>query len=169
MKARLVKIFNDNHPRTEMSKDEMMIFMGMIMSKDESLKLCVDELDKESKIYKELKPLFEGFQLKVFLGRLEALTSLRITVGAFVILSQYFSNAGVAVMYAYYLHQMLPANTIVDVHVISEKLFPWGFFSPDQLSKMWDEQKVQLKDGLDESVCHGVPDNLLDYNESWEK
>lgn len=49
-------------------------------------------------------------------------------------------------------------------------LFPWGFFSKEQLNRIGGLQKVKKED-IDKSVdvCHGSPDNMLDYNETWGK
>lgn len=166
---RLVKLFEDNKPNTEMSAEEMRVMMGILLSKEPAFKTPIDELDKDSEIYESFRPLLEGFQLQVFSMKLKQLTTLRISLGAFIMLSQHFKSAGDAVMYAFYLCHKLPINTFVDASTVTSKLFPFGFFSNEQLNEMWDKQKVKFDDGLDECTCIGAPDNLLDYVEFWEK
>jgi len=167
-KNRLIEIFEKHIPSTQMSEEEMMVLMNLLLSKDEEFKKPIEELDKTTELYKHFKPLLEGFQMQVFLSRLKHMTSLRITLGAFIVIAQHLNSAGSSVMHVFYLHNKLPANTLVSVEVISMKLFPFGFFSEKQLNDIWDEQKVRADDGLDECTCVGAHDNLLDYKEMWE-
>jgi len=139
------------------------------MSKDGELQKDVNELDKESEIYKHFKPMIDAFQLQVFLKRLEHMAKLKISLGAFIMIAQHLNSPGDAVMYAYYMFHKLPANCFVGIEEVSVKLFPWGFFSEEQLKAIWDAQKVRVDDGLDECTCYGAHDNLLDYVEFWQK
>lgn len=168
-KERLTDIFDKNRPSTEMGEEEMRIMMHMMLSKDPELSSDINELDKESEAYKQLKPLINGFQMQIFLKRLEHVAEMKISLGAFIILAQHFDSPGIAVMYAYYLFHKLPKNCFIGVNEITMTAFPFGFFSDEQLAKMWDEQKVRPDDGLDEYHCLGAHDNLLDYVEFWEK
>lgn len=168
-KKRLENIFDSVCPVTELSQEESRIFMHVLLTADKNLMLPVDEVDKNSDTYKELKPLLDAFQVKVFLMRLKKLTNLKITLGALILLAQHFNSASDAVMYAYYLHYKLPANTLVTTNIIAKNLFSFGFFSELQLAELWNKQKVILTDGLDECECIGAYDNLLDYLECWTK
>lgn len=169
MHSRLEEIFNANVPRTEMSSEETKVFLDIAMSDNMFFSMNVNEVDKESEIGKHFKPLIDAFQIQVFLKRLKHLTTLRITLGALVVMAEHIgASAGVAVMYAYYVHHKLKPNTLITLEVIANELFPWGFFSEEQLLLMWDEQKVLPKDGLDEYTCCGAPDNLIDYVECWK-
>jgi hypothetical protein len=167
MKERLKKIFEKHTPHTEMDSDEMMVFMKLLMSKDEAIGTDIYELDKNSEIFKHFKPLLEGFQMQVFLSRLKHMTTLRISLGAFIAIAQHLLSAGSAVMHAYYLHSKLPENTLITLDVVSRQLFPMGFFSEDQLNRIWEEQKTN-RDEVGEMKCIGSPDNLLDYAECWD-
>lgn len=167
-KERLIKIFEKNNPRSVMGEDEMKVFMNLLLSKEKDFKKPIDQLNKKTELYKHFKPLLDGFQMQVFLSRLKHMTSLDITLGAFIVIAQHLLSAGDAVMYAFYLHNKLPKDTLITVDVIAEDLFPWGFFSKEQLNQMWDEQKVRVDDGLDEYTCIGSHDNLIDYKEMWE-
>jgi hypothetical protein len=86
---RLIKAFVDNQPRTEMTKDEMKALMSFLLSNEPEFKKEISKLDKTSEVYKHFKPIIESFQIKVFLNRLENLTTHSITLDALIILSQY--------------------------------------------------------------------------------
>lgn len=168
-KQRLIDAFTKNTPRTQMSEEETMIMMKLMLSKEPEFSCDVNELDKNSEVYKHFKPLINGFQMQIFLKRLEHLAKLRISLSAFIAIAQHLESAGDAVMYAYYLSHKLPKDSFVGIQEIAGILFPWGFFSKEQLNAIWDEQKVREDDGLDECHCYGAHDNLLDYVEFWEK
>jgi hypothetical protein len=137
-------------------------------SKDPNVGRDIHEVDKSSEIYKHFKPIIDAFQMQVFLNKLEHLTTLRITLGAFLMLVFHLETAGHATMYAYYLHLKLPENALIGTGDISS-IFPWGFFSDKQLHSIWSLQKVRHDDELDECTCCGAHDNLLDYIETWKK
>lgn len=170
-KERLTSIFDKYHyrPSTPMTQDETMMFFNIMMSKDENISKDINEIDKTSELYKHFEPLIKGFQMQVFLKRLEHLAKMKISLGAFLIIAIHLESAGNAVMYAYYMFHKLPKNSFISVDVVGSTLFPWGFFSEKQLSEIWKEQKVRPDDGLDECTCYGAHDNLLDYTEFWEK
>lgn len=67
-------------------------------------------------------------------------------------------SAGGAVMYLWYIQWWCYKNnvTTVDLDVFCERIFPMGFFSEDDLHKIWDGQKVK-RDGM-------ASDNLVDYS-----
>ena len=124
-------------------------------------------MDKETEVYKHFKPLIDSFPIQVFLKRLEHMTTLKITLGALIALAEHISkSAGTAVMYVYYMHHKLPANTVVDITVISMNLFPFGFFSEEQLHEIWECQK--LAPDKRKGTCIGAQDNLIDYLEVWK-
>ena len=168
-KERLIEAFEENKPNTSMDEDETKFMFNILLSKEPEFSKEIGELDKESEIYKHFKPLINGFQMQIFLKRLEHLTTLRITFGAFLLIALHLENAGSAVMHAFYLHHKLPLNTLVTTNEVTMDLFPWGFFSKEQLNAIWNAQKVRPDDGLDECHCYGAPDNLLDYVEIWNK
>jgi hypothetical protein len=128
----------------------------------------LNEIDKDSEIYKHFKPLIESFPSQIFLKRLAGLTELRMTLGALIILSLYMKNPGICAMYAYYLYHKLPPNTLITLDKFSINLFPWGMFSKAQLDKIWDAQKRESEDETKDCTCIGAPDNLLDYLETWK-
>lgn len=166
-KERLVKAFENNSPHTELTEEETKVLLSIILSKEESLNIDINQLDKKSEIYVHFKPLIDSFQAQVFLKRLEGLSTVKMSLGALIMLLQYMNSAGSCVMYAYYIHSKLAPNTLVDMDTFSIKLFPWGMFSREQLNSIWDAQKVKHDDGLEGCNCIGAHDNLLDYEETW--
>ena len=165
-KKKLIEAFEKHNPRTPMTEDETKIMMTLMMSKNIQFSTPIDELDKESEIYKHFKPLIDSFQGQVFLKRLQTFTSLKMTLGAFVILMQYISSLGACVMYTFYLHTKLPKNTVVTVETFAD-VFPWGFFSKQQLSDIWSAQKIGTENQKGHQ-CVGAPDNMIDYLEIWK-
>jgi len=160
-KQKLIDIFNQHSPITEMDEDETLVFMNMILSKDPIFDVDLNDIDKENPIYEQFKPVFDEFVSKVFLKRLEVMTSLKMSLGALIILSFHMPNPAVAIMHCFYLSYKLPANTLVTLKVISEKLFPWGMFSDKQLNDIWDAQKVSSSE-------FGGTDNMIDYPIVWK-
>lgn len=165
---RIDEIFDKHHPRTQMSETETMAMLNIMLSKDPAMNTDVYKQDETSDLYQHFKPLFDEFVFKVFLSKIKHFTTLRISLGAFIMLSLRLESPGNATMYAYYLHRKLPAGTLVTINDIAAKLFPWGFFSEEQLNLIWSEQKTNKKETAN-LKCVGSSDNLLDYIEMWEK
>lgn len=159
-KQELVDIFQKYSPSTQMDIEETMAYMNMLMSKNPIFDTDINDVDKTDSIYQHFKPLIDSFIVQVFLKRIEVMTTLKISLGGLIILSLHLTSPGTAVMYAYYLYYKLPENTLVTLNIISEKLFPWGFFSDKQLNDIWDAQKVSAKE-------FGGTDNMIDYEIVW--
>lgn len=68
-------------------------------------------------------------------------------------------SPGSAIMYLWYLQYWCFINEVkeLNLELFCEKIFPMGFFTKSDLSKIWDLQKVSIT--RDE---HGS-DNLVDY------
>lgn len=165
-KEKLVGIFDKHNPNTPMSEDETMGMVNIMMGDDKSFSIDINELHTESEIYQHFKPLIESFQGQVFLKRLKNLTSLKMSLGAFAILMQYMPSPGACVMYVFYLYYKLPENTLITIDKFAE-LFPWGFFSEQQLNDIWSAQKVRTDDH-NGYTCIGAHDNMIDYLEIWK-
>ena len=137
--------------------------MGIIMS------IMMDKTDKSNEIItSEHVILKEAAQLKVFILRLEILTSLKLTLGALIMIGLYIETFGDAVMYAYYLHRKC-TDEILTVENLSMNIFRWGMLTKPQLREMWDAQKTTNEEtkGV-QQIGYGY-DNLLDYALTWEK
>ena len=61
---------------------------------------------------------------------------------------------GSAVVYLWYLQYWSKKHGVTDLNLsyLCERVFPMGFFSEDDIHKVWDAQKVNAR-----------PDNLFDY------
>jgi hypothetical protein len=92
----LIEIFNQHSPITQMSEDENMTFMNIALSKDQVFDVDLDEVDKDDPIYKQFKSLLDSFVPQVFLKRLEVMTSLKMTLGALIILLFHMESPGAA-------------------------------------------------------------------------
>lgn len=68
-------------------------------------------------------------------------------------------SPGMAVMYCHYLAYYCKKNNISHLNFTDfcMNVFPWGFPSEEDLSKLWDEQKVHR------DIDQPGTDNLLDY------
>lgn len=156
----LIDIFNQHTPNTEMSEDETTAFFKMNLSKDKIFDVDLNNADKDNPIYQYFKELINSFISRVFLKRLEVMTTLKMSLGALIMLVYRMQSPGDAVMIAFYLSYKLPKNTLVTHTVLAEKLFPWGMFSDEQLKSIWDAQKVSSKE-------YGGTDNMIDYEIVW--
>ena len=165
-RQKLVDIFKKHTPNTEMDKEEFLMMFNLLRSKDKDFFTDINEMDRESEVYKHFKPLLGSFQGQIFLKRLKAFTSLKMTLGALAILMQHMPTPGSCVMYVFYLDMMLPKDTLVTVETFGD-VFPMGFFSEAQLKEIWAAQKVG-GDKIKEYTCVGAPDNMIDYIEVWE-
>jgi hypothetical protein len=165
-KEKLIKIFEKHVPDTPMSEDETMCMMNLLLSKDQNFSCDLEEIDKESEIYKYFKLLIEAFQAQLFLSRLKNLTTLKISLGALIILMQHMESPASVVMYVFYLFYIVSENTLITIDKIGE-IFPFGFFSTKQFNEIWNAQKVKIKDCKNYN-CIGAPDNSIDYLETWK-
>lgn len=162
MKNRISEIFDQYSPNTPLSNEETELMINVILSDDLNLTKNVEEFDKKSKDYKRIISIF---QAQVFLSRLKAFTTLKISFGCLLLLLEHIKTPGKAVMYAYYMFKKLPENTFIDINVYTTQLFPWGMFSNEQLNEIWDKQKINKEEFKD----FYIGNNLIDYEEVWTK
>jgi hypothetical protein len=164
---RIDKAFENNVPKTPMTVKDSKILMSLLMSKDNNMNIDINELDKNSEIYQHFEPLINSFLAQIFLKRMEALTTLKMSLGALIMLLMYIDSPGNAVIYLYYLQGKLAPNTLVTLNIYSIKAFPWGVFNKNQLIKIWDAQKRKPEDEVSKQIAL-AGDNLLDYLETWK-
>ena len=164
---KLIGIFNKHNPQTAMSEDETLFMMNAMLSDNPNYSCNIYDMDKESELFTHFIPLLESFTAQVFLARIKTLTTLKMSLGALVILMHHMESPGSAVMYCYHLHNKLPENSVVTAEKLAE-VFPWGFFSEQQLKEIWAAQKVspEQRKGY---TCVGAPDNMIDYLEMWKE
>jgi hypothetical protein len=142
---KLKEVFETNQPSTELTEEDAKILMSFLMSKDKNLDIDIKDLDKDSDIYKHFQPLIESFVSQVFLKRVENCTSLKISLGALIILLIYMDNPRNAVIYTYFLDYKLQPNTLVTLDILSRKALPWGVFSLEQLDNIWNAMQPEKK------------------------
>ena len=159
-----LKKFNElvdkTNPDQPLEKDAMGILLSVLMEKTDKFKEIVS---KEHEILK-LAP-----QLKVFVMRVEALTSLKLTLGALLMIALHIETFGDAVMYAYFLHRKCKPDETLTADNLSLNIFPWGMLSKKQRREMWDAQKINSDKMKGEKMIAYGFDNLLDYEITWEK
>lgn len=165
---KLQKAFDENQPRTELTKEQMISLMSIIMSKNPDFDVDVDTLDKESEIYKHFKPLLDEFVIQVFVTRIHKLTTHRVTLGVLIFLYEFLKNPAICVMYSFYIDTKLAANTLITLKTLCENVFPWGMFSEEQLNTIWEAQKVRHGD-INGQQNFGADDNLMDYKINLEE
>jgi hypothetical protein len=122
-----------------MSVEEMEIFLLFHTSKDPTINFDIDELDKESEIYKHFKPIIMSFQGQILIKRLKVSANIKMSLSALIMLLHHMPNAGAAVIHSLYIQNKLPENTLITLDTYTKRLFPWGNFSEEQLSEIWKE------------------------------
>jgi hypothetical protein len=163
---RIDRIFEKILPQTPMKKEDAGVLMNLLMANDPDMNIDINDLDKNSEIYKHFEPVINSFLAQVFLKRIEYFTTLKMSLGALVLMLLYIESPGDSTIYTYYLHGKLAPNTLMTLDVFAMQAFPWGVFSPEQLREIWDAQKRKEDD--DVTKCVGAHDNLLDYLETWK-
>ena len=105
--------------------------------------------------------------LRVFLKRLEVLTTIKVTKKAAIMLAVVMDRPGIAVLYAYYIHRKLGKDAVLDLDAFSRRLFPMGLFSEEQNKEIWDFQKIS-KEQKQKLGLTGGTDNLIDAEIMWD-
>lgn len=152
-------------PDQQLSEENTMMLMQLMISKD-------PKLDEVMTPDNEMLQHGEMVIPKIFISRLESLSTVKITAGAAIAIFINLTSAGSAVMYAYYLHRKCEPDSVVTIDTISKNLFPWGVISEKQMEELWDAQKLWTKEEEEEAEplqCYMVPDNLIDYVGAWKE
>jgi hypothetical protein len=146
---KVIEAFKVNQPCMELTEEDAKILMSFLMSKDDNLNIDINKLDKNSDLYLHFEPIIDSFVSRVFLKRVEVCTTLKISLGALIMLLLYMENPRNAVIYTYYLDYKLEPNTLVTLDVLSRKALPWGVFTLEQLDNIWNamqpEKKIEKK------------------------
>lgn len=87
-KQKLINIFEKQTPLMPMTLDETKAVMTIMMSDNDIFTTDIDEIDKENEIFKHFKPLIDAFQVQVFMSRIKNTTTLKITLGALIMLME---------------------------------------------------------------------------------
>lgn len=137
---------------------------------DESSKFLINLVYMENDPKHPLQK-WEGFTEKVFLYELlKKRTEFCFTFKfknpiALLFLVGNIASPGQGILYLWYIQWWTFKNrdvedNVIDLLTLCEKIFPWGFFSEDDLHKIWDSQKVSTKLFNDNKGS----DNLVDYS-----
>lgn len=168
MKNKLETFVKSLQPDEQLSK-EMSRFLISLMLDGEELSKSLNEIDKTSQSYELFSPVLNSHLVKIFVNRVELLTTLKLDVASILFISAYLRNPAHSVMYAYFLSMKFAPNTNIDLKTLCANAFPWGMLSETQLRNLWDIQKIGDIEYVKNMRCIGAPDNLLDYYETWNK
>jgi len=131
-----------------MSKDLTEVFFKLMLAKDDALDL--KEMRKENWLFEAVEK------------RIEHCLTFTADNRSMFFVTCVSGSIGKCIMYLYYMQYIAKKENIkhIDFNVFGEKFFPMGFFSDDDLKKMWDSQKVNC---YVDGKRKGGSDNLLDY------
>ena len=121
------------------------------------IQLMLVPKDKPFKIPQEEKP----FLFQVIEKRIEICFTFKTQDDRLILFLAALSvTPGIAVMYLWYLQYWCSKNDVkeIDLDILCSRIFPNGFFKEEDLSEIWDEQKVKSEGS----------DNLLDYQTAGE-
>lgn len=164
LRERIINAFNNVHPDSELNQEELMVLYNIMVSSDAELNVVIDDLDVTTEIYEHFKPLIKSFPAQILLKRLEAFSTIKLTLGALISILLRADTPGAVVMYGFYIHNKLEPDTVVTKELFSTKLFPWGYFSEKQLKELWDIQKLTKEERVLEIMNNG-----LDLKHIWTK
>ena len=159
------KKVDELRPDMPLTEENTMMIMQMMLSKN-------PEMDEHMTSEDEMLQHDQMVIPKIFMSRLESLSTLKITKSAAIFIFVNLSSAGSAVLYAYYLHRKCEPNSVVTINTLCEHLFPWGVMSEAQMEVLWEAQKLYGEEAQEEAEslqCYMVPYNLLDYIVTWKK
>lgn len=160
------KMVDNLSPEQPMDEEQTGMYFSLMIGEAQNPELR-EPMTADDPILKET----EMWIPRVFISRLESLTTLKITRAAAVSMFINFNGVGTAVLYAYYLHRKCEPETLVTMKII-DKLFKGEFISPKQHEELWDAQKLYGEEAQEEAKplqCYMVPDNLLDYVGTWKE
>lgn len=160
------KLVDKTNPDKPMDEETMGIFLSMIMAEKTDPKFMeVMTLEDESLKSDAM------WVPKIFVSRLNELSTVRLTRAAAISIIVNLTSAGSAVMFAYYIHRKCAPDSLVTMETLGE-IFPMGFFSEKQLEQLWEAQKLMSPESQEKAVhlgCYMVKDNLLDYVGTWKE
>lgn len=155
------KLKIDNlQPNKPLVPEESVYLIRLMMTNNPEMDVHVTAEDEEFKSH-----MF--WCLRVFLKRLEVLTTIKVTKRAAIMLAIIMDRPGVAVLYAYYIHRKLGKDAVLDLTAFTMKLFPMGLISEDQNKEIWDSQKISKENAKELGLTCGT-DNLIDCEIMWE-
>lgn len=129
------------------------------MTENESklfIRCCFNEKQIEND--PSLNKVLNEFVFQLIIKRLNYIHSYKLTKAVILFLGYIVKSPGEAVMYLNYLQYQSHKRElgIINMHNLAI-IFPMGFFTPETLTKAWNDQKVEGLRGTD---------NLLDVPEA---
>ncbi|MCU4175508.1 hypothetical protein [Carboxylicivirga sp. N1Y90] len=112
----------DLSPNKLMSSEDSQLFMTMLLDKSNSFKKVI-------RSHSELDDLLGAQKL---LKLLKTKADHDLTLGSAVMLEICIDDENDVSIYANYICHKLTKSTLIDMNVLAEDLFPWGFISDDQ-------------------------------------
>jgi len=139
-KKELLEMFNQNQPDTPMIADEATFMMNLLLIQDKDTRFStdVDEIDLKSGDLNHFEPIIYSLLFKRFQKEIKSLGGIKMSLAASLVIMQHISNLKSLKVYSLYLYSKLPDNTFVDLKNICEELFPWGFFSDEQIFEIYN-------------------------------
>lgn len=160
------KLVDKTNPDKPMDEETMGIFLSLIKAEKTDPKFMeVMTLEDESLKSDAM------WVPKIFVSRLNELSTVRLTRAAAISIIVNLTSAGSAVMFAYYIHRKCAPDSLVTMETLGE-IFPMGFISEKQQNELWDAQKLYGEEAQEEAKplqCYMVPDNLIDYVGAWKE
>jgi hypothetical protein len=132
----------DNRKISEMTKEQTELYLQIAM------------IPKNIALKKEEKP----FLFQLMEKRIEHCFTFKVTDERILLaLCTWIDSAGNSILYLWYIQGWCFKNNIkeLDFDTFSMKIFPFGIFSKENLSTVWDSQKVEH--------TYLDSDNLVDY------
>ena len=169
-REKVIEKFKVHKPRTEMSKAVTELFITLVVMASErghyeEVPMVFDKhkIDKvEDEDLREAMLEVMSHLGSNIVGQRVMISGLKITPLAALFAGSVIKSPGEAVMVANYIcykyqDSNVPVPGMVTLNWVATEVFPFGVFSDEQLSDIWDTQKVPFR-----------PDNYLDYAKAWE-
>lgn len=137
-KQQLTEIFKPYEPKMQLSGDEFENLKALLLSKEKNFSIDIDEIDRNSDFYKSYDTTINSTLTRLFLKKLNGNKKIRMTLGTLLVLMPRISDFRTAEIFAMYFQYKLSRNTLVDLNIFCESLFPWGYYSDEQLADIWD-------------------------------
>lgn len=170
LKKNVKRAFSKNKPQTYASAYELQFILDIINSDDPNLSEIIDDInniDINSMIYQSNVDYFDSYNTMLFINTIKNLTNLKITLGGLLALKYRIVSKETALIYVYYLFDVLPSNTTINAYNLLQNVFRYGFFSDKQIEDIWNSLKIDADVDMSKYYCFGSPDTLFEYFEIW--
>ena len=143
-KNHLIEVFKNLNPCTPMDEVETLFLFNMMLNNTDNLNQEIDEIDKSCSEYIHFQLILESQLLCSFSKILSESAEIKFTCDVLLLLAFHINSIKDMEVYASYISSKLPYKTLVNLDIYCEKLFPWGFFSEDQINSLSQVLKVGM-------------------------